>query len=82
MEGRGERCREGAASVLKRFVSDLWAVRLLSPEPFKLSIIFNTSRPTPGHSAAAGARLLPDLPPLSVPFLAFCSSNRPQCHHG
>lgn len=50
MGGRGERCSEGVASLLKRFVSNLWAVELFSPEePFKLSVISNT---LPGCHAA------------------------------
>lgn len=64
MGGRGERCREGVASLLKGFVSNLWAVKLFSPEePFKLSVIANT---LPGRHAA-GAGVLPDF--LFLPIL-------------
>lgn len=78
MEGRGERCGEGVASLLKRLVSNLWAVKLFSPkEPFKLSVISNNP---PGHSATVLGSSQIFSPHL--PSLFFCSSNRPQCHSG
>lgn len=67
MGGRRERCREGAASLLKRFVSNLWAVKMLSPEePFKLSV--SSSNPS-GRSAGCWGPprffFLPRWPPSS-----------------
>lgn len=50
MGGRGARCREGVASLLRRFVSNLWGIKLFSPEePPRLSVISNT---LPGCHAA------------------------------